>query len=259
MPVPHANGAARPSNRSNTVNYGSSALFQFKADMKDSGGRVWNTIFKDTSWTDEIIKLDVMGGSPLPCLVGGGLKSLYYGKSAKAYLVLFVSDWGGDSFYLKEQFFLSLQDHEYDAEKHEIRFHNSNLVLHIADAIGVTDEGWVMMTDPRKLFHGRRRNNPHTYALYLHDDNLVSIASDAVGGIEKAGKKNISQICSVRLKFREGNPAYRVLGRIDRSRKAVGILEKDEHGREWTRTWGPPRPGDRDARHTRRGDREWIV
>ncbi|KAK2059291.1 hypothetical protein LY76DRAFT_465715, partial [Colletotrichum caudatum] len=153
---------------------------------------------------------DVMMGSPVPCLVGGGLKTLYHGKSTKAYLGLFVNDWGGDSRYIREKLFLSLQDHEYDAEKHEIRFRNSNLVLHIADAIAVTDENTVTMADPRKLFHGRRRN-PHTYALYFGDDNLISISSDAVGGIEAGSKKNISQLCSIRLKFREGNPVYRVL------------------------------------------------
>ncbi|KAK1837940.1 hypothetical protein CCHR01_19436 [Colletotrichum chrysophilum] len=196
-------------------------------------------------------------GSPLPCLVGGGLKTLYYGKSTKAYLVLFVNDWSGDSFYLKEKFFSSLKDHDYEAEKHEIRFHNSDLVLHIADAIAGTGDPWLKMEDPRKLFHGRRQNNAHTYALYFDNSDLISISSDAVGGIEEAGKKNVSQLCSIRLRFREGNPAYRVLERKNRSRKAVGGLKPDEHGRKWMRTWRPVRPGDRNTWHA--GAKEWIV
>ncbi|KAH9225362.1 hypothetical protein K456DRAFT_1788357, partial [Colletotrichum gloeosporioides 23] len=150
---------------------------------------------------------------PIPCLVGGGLNTLYYGKSRKAYLVLLINDWTGDALYLRDKFFLSLQDHDYDAKKHEIRFHNSNLILHIADAIAATKEMWLSVEDPRKLFHGQRSTNPHTYAFYFNNDNLISISSNAVGGIEGAGKENISHLCSIRLKFREGNPAYRVLER----------------------------------------------
>jgi hypothetical protein len=67
------------------------------AKKNHNHARVWDYIFQDDSWIQEVLKVsyDNVGG-PLPCLVGSQLEKVYYGKPKGVFLALLVNDWGGD-------------------------------------------------------------------------------------------------------------------------------------------------------------------
>lgn len=64
---------------------------------------------------------------PNPTLLGHDLKKLYYGSSTlasltSAYIVLLISDWGGDCRSVRGKLFASLREHDYNKETFEVRF-----------------------------------------------------------------------------------------------------------------------------------------
>ncbi|KAM7209797.1 hypothetical protein V8F06_014818 [Rhypophila decipiens] len=217
------------------------ALAKFRISLSlsrknESCARVWDLIFKDDEWIRQVLQhQNPFGGAAIPCLVGCDLKRLYYGKPNSAYLTLLVNDWTGDVQYMKELFFMSLRDHEYDKEKSEIRLKSSGITVHIGDV--VTSEELLIMTAPTKLFCGRRVS---TKAMYYTEDVLYDIGPNFIGGIEGVStkkKKAFREICSVKLKFRDGSLVYRVFSTTRRALNVVGIQEPDENGKLWPVRW----------------------
>jgi hypothetical protein len=86
-------------------------------EKNESITRIWDFIFKNDVWIRQVLELqNTCEKGPVPCLVGSGLKNLYYGKPRGANLMLLVNDWTGDIRFLKALFFESLRDYEYDKE-----------------------------------------------------------------------------------------------------------------------------------------------
>src|SRR5436309_2640932 len=107
------------------------------------------------------------------------------------------------------------------------------------------------MKDPSRLFR-RYKKELWTTALYYHDDHPCQIGLDQIGGIEDLstkGKKRVKYICSVRLRFGNGDPVYRVMKGYSLPLKLVGKQTEDENKRKWVASW----------RLARAGEREWSV
>lgn len=206
--------------------------------------RIWNLIFKNGDWINQILQLQGSKGNPVPCLVGRDLKKLYHGKSKGIYLALLIHDETGDAKYITKSLFESLQEHEYDENKSEIRLKGSDIVLHIHDAIGSSE--WVEMKDPSRLFHGRRAGLS-TRAMYYTENAIHKIGPDLIGGIEGVSlKKAVREICSIRLKSRDGSPVYHVLISSEKSVRVVNIQVQDEERRKWVARWRLARPNERE-------------
>ena len=189
----------------------------------------WGYWFRDEGWFETISKYDNYPGPPMPALVGYSSK----------YLALIISDWSGDSWYDREQLFKSFreQDYEYDEALSEIRFKGSENVLHIGDAVKCKE--WIEAKDPRKLFR-RYKRDVETFVLYYGDDCLYRIGPDQIGGIESyaAGrKKRVKYICSIPLKWGNGEPVFRVIQRLKPAAPLVSKRTTDIHGRKWVTRW----------------------
>lgn len=221
--------------------------FNFTNTDKNSA-RVWDMIFKDEKWIQEITDLKYDNTSPPnPTLVGHDLIKLYHGSLTPAYITLLISDQGGDSRYLRKKFFASLREHGYDKQKCEVRFKNSNITLNIYDVVGSNE--WIEMEDPSRLFHCRRQKL-QTAILYYQDANLKRIGPEEIGGVSGRSMKNkkyIKDICSLRSKFGDGLPVYRVIRRHNIPMRLVNIETTDERGGKWVTSW----------RLARAGEREW--
>lgn len=212
--------------------------FNFTQTQKRSA-RVWDLIFKNDSWFRAVDSLnnDNSTQPPNPTLVGYDLTKLYYGSSTPAYIALLVSDWSGDCEYLKNEFFASLRDHDYNQETFEVRFKEYNITLFIQDAIQCQE--WIEMEDPRKLFRYNKRNL-QTAALYYKEESLVKIGPEKIGRVINTPtikKECIKNICSLQLEFGNGMPVYRVMKRRDMTVRLVNIQTTDKHGREWVNNW----------------------
>jgi hypothetical protein len=206
-----------------------------------SSCQVWGLIFKDDSWINKVLKLSNPDhGSPIPCLIGRDLEGLYSGKPAKeAYVSLLIHDWTGESVYLKNLFFDSLNDHVYNAPLGEITLKQSGLTVHVRDAFYMNETETIYLQDISKLFR-ESRYGPCTSALYYNNDSLINVGPSCIGGVSKydvRSKLYIYDFCSVRLRFRNNELVYRYFARIGSKVRAVGVEEKHEHGDRWITSW----------------------
>jgi hypothetical protein len=115
--------------------------------------------------------------------------------------------------------------------------------LHIGDAIG--SQEWIS-TEPSKIF---RRRKLSTHAIYYTEDVLHEIGPSQIGGIEGFSmrkKKAVRDICSIKLKFGDGSPAYRVFLSPTKAVKVMNIQVRDENGRDWVARWRVARPHERE-------------
>jgi hypothetical protein len=204
-----------------------------------NSARIWDFIFKNDSWISKVLKLGNAHpqGGPLPCLVGSDLRKVSCGKSKGTYLVLLINDWEGDVQYIREAFFNSLQDYEVVEEGSVIRLKDSGILLHIADAI--KSHEWVPMKDPRRVFR-RSGRKLSTQAIYYTEDVVHEIDSSKIGGIEGFSwrkKKAVRDICSIKLKFRNGSPVYRVFENPERTVRVEPIKVRDENQKDWVASW----------------------
>ena len=211
---------------------------------------IWNLIFKDDRWIRRVLQCQkTQENGPVLCLLGSDLKKLYhYGKSKGINLSLLVNDWTGDVRYYKDLFFESLRDYEYDKENSVVRLKDSGIFLHIGDAIGSLD--WIPTVDLGKLFH-RRGHELSTNAIYYTEDVLHEIGHSYIGGIEGfpvKKKRAVRDICSIRLKFSDGSPVYRVLINPSKTVRVVNIRVREENGTDWVARWRVAGPHEREWR-----------
>ncbi|KAH7115648.1 hypothetical protein EDB81DRAFT_606941, partial [Dactylonectria macrodidyma] len=166
---------------------------------------IWGLIVKDDSWTQEVVNMNCSTpGAPVPCLLGQHLARVSRGRPRGAYLVLLIQDWAGDSQFITDKLFESLRPHLYNKEKSEIFLTESGLTVNILDALGCSED--IQMADPRKLF-GCRQGKLSTQALYYTGDVLEEIQGQSIAsvdGVSMKRKKAVSQVCSIKLKFRGG-------------------------------------------------------
>ena len=104
------------------------------------------------------------------------------------------------------------QDYEYDKVKSGVKFRNSGITLHIFDAAKSEMEAITTMEDTRKLFDFRM-NEIWTAALFYRDDKLHKIKENQIGGVEYVldCRKRVEYVCSLPLKFGDGEPIYRII------------------------------------------------
>ncbi|KAK3901970.1 hypothetical protein C8A05DRAFT_15921 [Staphylotrichum tortipilum] len=220
------------------------------SSRKENHARIWDHIFKNDKWIVKVLQIkNGDNGAPVPCLVGSQLQKFYYGSPQRVFLALLVNDWTGDVNCLRKTFFDSLRDYEVVEKDSIIRLKGSGILLHIADAIGRNDEGWISMEDPSQLFR-RRGSRLSTQAIYYNEEVLHEIGQTDIGGIDGRSmkkKKAVRDICSIKLKFREGLPVYRVFISPRKKVKVVNLQSLDENGRDWVTHW----------RIARRHEREW--
>jgi hypothetical protein len=201
--------------------------------------RVWNMFFKDESWFKAIETIKYIHfPSPIPTLLGR-LWSIYYGSSKSGYIVLQLSDWGGDCQDFKKLLFMSLKEHTYDAQKFEVHFKNHNIILNIYDAVAGRES--IVVENPKTLFRFYRKSL-QTAALFLNDENLVIIGPEKIGGIidqetksRKRKLKFIEELCSIELRFSNGRPIRRLITKRDSDIRVVGIEENADGFFNWRR------------------------
>jgi hypothetical protein len=195
--------------------------------------RIWSYIFKGDSWIYKVLSMSAPG--PVPCLVGSDLQKVYDGKPNGAYIALLVNDWSGDVFYLRDEFLSLLKDHEV-LEKGIIRLKDSDITLHIRDVL--SSEEWVSIKDPSKLFDlDQKGSSLSTQVIYYTEDVLHTINQNQIGGTKGlSGKKEaVRHICSIKLKFRNGEPVTRVFEDPERKEREVRVVDipTGEERKEW--------------------------
>jgi len=199
--------------------------------------RLWDFIFKDEKWIDEVLKLkNEHGGSPVPALISYNLNQMFWGKPKGVYAALLVNDWTGDVQYHKQLLFKSLREHEVVSES-VVRLKGSGIILHIGDAIGGYE--WIPMLDPGNLFR-LKRSKLFTQVLYYTGNSIHNISHNDIGGINGRSlkkKRAVSDICSIKLHFRDGSPVYRVFINPDKEVRVINIPTKDENGKNWVTRW----------------------
>ena len=122
-----------------------------------------------------------------------------------------------------------------------IQLKESGIVLHIADAIGhhYKEDSWIAMKDPSQLFHGKGFKFS-TQAIYYTENILHEIDQHEIGGIEGRPirkKKAVRDICSIKLKFRNDSPVYRVFINPQKTVRLANIVIQDENKRNWVARW----------------------
>ncbi|KAG9250686.1 uncharacterized protein F5Z01DRAFT_665757 [Emericellopsis atlantica] len=167
---------------------------------------IWGMIFETEDWIKLVYDYDNPNqGSPVVCLLGGDLNKLYSAERGNgAYLMLLVNDWSGDIPYEKETFFASLKKHTYDKQREEIILHESGLRLQISDAVRSFQH--ITLQDPSRLFN-ESNGAINSSVLYYGSDFPTHLGGDQIKGVEGfplEGKKFISEICMVKLRFRAG-------------------------------------------------------
>jgi len=197
---------------------------------------IWDYIFKTDVWIRRFLEIqNTYEKGPTLALVG---RDLNKGKFKTTKLTLLVNDWTGDVRYEKDLFFESLRDYEYDEESSVIRLKRS--------AIGSLE--WIPMGDPSKLFC-LRGGKLSTYAIYYTEDILYNIGPSQIGGVEGLSikkKKAVRDICSIKLKFGDDSPVYRVFLNPTKAVKVVNVQVRDENGRDWVACWRVARPYERE-------------
>ncbi|KAG9249476.1 uncharacterized protein F5Z01DRAFT_669133 [Emericellopsis atlantica] len=171
-----------------------------------STSAIWGMIFETEDWIELVYKNDNPNpGSPVVCLLGDDLNKLYSAERGNgAYLTLLVNDWSGDIPYHKETFFASLKKHTYDKQWEEIILHESGLRLQISDAVRSLQH--ITLQDPSRLFN-ESNGVINSSVLYYGSDFPTHLGGDQIKGVEGfplEGKKFISEICMVKLRFRAG-------------------------------------------------------
>ncbi|KAH7112224.1 hypothetical protein B0J13DRAFT_575968 [Dactylonectria estremocensis] len=213
----------------------------FSFSPRNNAAAIWGLIVKDESWTQEVVNMDrSTPGAPVPCLVGQDLVRVSRGRPRGAHLVLLIQDWAGDSQFITDKFFKSLRPHLYNKEKSEIFLTESGLTVNILDALGCSEE--IQMTDPRKLF-GCRRGKLSTQVLYYTGNVLEEIQGQSIAsvdGVSMKRKKAVSQVCSIKLKFRGGETAWRVFSSASQPIRAV-----PKRDGQWITGWRVTEPGER--------------
>ncbi|KAK4170856.1 hypothetical protein QBC36DRAFT_150316, partial [Triangularia setosa] len=139
--------------------------------------------------------------------------------------------WTGDVRYLRKDFFESLRDYEVTEDKSVIRLKASGILLHIADAVGAHE--WIPMLDPSKLFC-RKGSQLSTQVVYYTENVLHEIHQ--IGSIEGRSikkRKAVRDVCSIRLKFRDGSPVDRV---FENPKRTVEVRQV-ENGRDGVPRW----------------------
>ncbi|KAH8747300.1 hypothetical protein F5883DRAFT_394840, partial [Diaporthe sp. PMI_573] len=95
--------------------------------------RAWTKVFRRFEWLDTAVRLH---GHPV--LIGEGVKRLYDGSYAEEPIYLFLLSlcWHGDLQYEKPDVLDSLQEHQYDRDRHEARILGTNITINVCDGIG---------------------------------------------------------------------------------------------------------------------------
>ena len=216
-----------------------------------STANIWDLIFKDDKWVNKVLRTqNAPHRNPTVSLIGKDLEKLYYrGRNKPSYLVLAIHDWTGDVQCFQDMFFKSLQEHHYNKARSEIYLSKPRITLHMRDAV-ISDE-WVYMPDPTRMFR-LRRGKLSTNAIYYTDDALQNIGPELIGGIRDWSvkkKRAVSEICSIKAKFRDGTPVYRVFVSASKKARVVHIKSTDEMGVEWITQWRLAQPHEREWGH----------
>ncbi|KAH8750302.1 hypothetical protein F5883DRAFT_435103, partial [Diaporthe sp. PMI_573] len=95
--------------------------------------RAWTKVFRRFEWLDAAVSL---GGHPV--LIGEGAKRLYDGlyKDEPIYLVFLSLCCGGELQYKKPNILDSLQEYQYDQNRHEAYILGTNITVNVCDGIG---------------------------------------------------------------------------------------------------------------------------
>lgn len=224
---------------------------QSKGEIQSS--RIWKYIFKSDDWLERIMSIQESGPKPhtshlpIPLLLGVDLRKVARGKTQGCYLSLLVQDWNGHARFEKEQFFKSLQKHEYDEKKRKITLVDSGIELNIDEVISSPEI--LHIEDPRRLF-GRKRKALFSLAMYYGTAKVVRINKECIKGIEGVttkDKKCVAEICQMKLESRFGLPLWIIFESMTRSTDVVGLFER---GKSQVVGWRKLMPGER-AREVR--------
>ncbi|KAK4243147.1 hypothetical protein C7999DRAFT_18463 [Corynascus novoguineensis] len=208
---------------------------------KNEAPRVWDFIFKNDSWLSKVLKTTTghILGDPIPCLVGRELQEISNGNTKGKHLILLVNDWGGDVQYDSETFYASLQDYDVIEKGSVILLRASEILLHIGDIHGRNIEfveGSIPVKDP-SVFFSLNNSEFSTQVIYYNKNNIYTIGSNEIGGV--IGAKNeeaIRDICTIKLKFRNESPVYRVFMNPEWRAWVTPIRKKDGKV-SWTVGW----------------------
>lgn len=116
-------------------------------------------------------------------------------------------------------FFDSLHSHEYHPELSQVTFKDSGLRLYVHDIVSATEDPRPIVM-PMRLFNEEKDGRGvYTYVNYYEPERLdvtgpERIGPELIGGIQGVTweeKQAVKDLCSLRLKFRNGQPYVRFL------------------------------------------------
>jgi hypothetical protein len=111
------------------------------------------------------------------------------------------------------------------------------------------------MSDPRKLFR-QERSKLITQVLYYTKNSIQKIDSRQIGGLNSQDpdpKEAVRNICSIKLRFRDGSPPYRVIVNPRKKVRVMNIVTKDENGKKWVTHWSEARENESEYWEFREG------
>lgn len=206
-------------------------------------GLAMNFVFKKPDWCDNIMEINSETKYPMPLpvllLLGKDLPEVCQGKTRGRCLLLLVNDWTGDSRFLRKLFFECLQDHTFDKENSIVTFKGSRLKLYVHEALNATE--WI----PTKAIPQIISLKEEVHVVYYNENQMYKLGPDSIGGIQDyTGTKAIKEICSIKLKFRDGETVYRLLKGPKKETKVVNLTTTDAWGAKWVVGWRKARDGE---------------
>lgn len=117
---------------------------------------------------------------------------------------------------MKDEFFKSLQPHERLEGKNEIWLKNTGITLNVEDIIGTeknsSSPGQIHIAPPSELFEQAEHGVSTNVTYYGPDSRIDCIGPELIKGIRGVTwerKRAISEVCSIQLRFRDGQSCSR--------------------------------------------------
>ncbi|PVH67411.1 hypothetical protein DL98DRAFT_315242 [Cadophora sp. DSE1049] len=170
--------------------------FRSKFPPEEICKRTWSELFKeDNKWIANLLKHGFR-----PILVGHDLNDVDRDSHKPLYITLITDDWFDDC-YEPELLLDSLKSQDFDNNKYEVTFKDSNIILNIN---GPYRSGETISVNPRNII---AKESVSTTSLTWGNHNLHQISHKdvvSIGTVNKNNFESVDTICAIKVVRSEG-------------------------------------------------------